>query len=181
MKIKLFVAAIIIFSVNLSNSASFDCSKASSFNEKIVCSNPNLNKLDEEMASLYQELVKISSEALKIQQRQWNKEVRACKDEKCITSLYKTRVDEFIQIKNKNLYVETIIVRKSELQRDYSTLLTVDRVDYNQKGMNFTLTGDIGIKTNNFVDSSIGKPIIVNYIMEKGCTFCVVKVTPFIK
>jgi uncharacterized protein len=181
MKIKLFAAAIIIFYVNLSNSASFDCSKASSFNEKIVCSNPNLNKKDEEMASLYQELVKISSEALKIQQREWNKEVRACKEEKCITSLYKTRVDEFIQIKNKNLYVETIIVRKSELQREYSMLLTVDRLDYNQSGMNFTLVSDIGIKTNDFVMSSIGKPIIVNYVMEKDCNFCIIKVTPYIK
>ena len=37
-------------------------------------------------------------------------------------------------------YEETIIVRESELQRDYSALLTVDRVDYNQKGMNFWVT-----------------------------------------
>ncbi len=60
-------------------------------------------------------------------------------------------------------------------------LLTVDRLDYNQKGMNFTLVSDIGIKTNDFVMSSIGKPIIVNYVMEKDCNFCIIKVTPYIK
>jgi uncharacterized protein len=180
-KIKLMVAAAIIFNANLSNSASFDCAKASSFNEKTVCSNPSLSKQDEQMAGLYKELVKIFGDTLKIQQRQWNKEVRACKDEKCIANLYRNRIDEFTQVINKTLYIETIIVRKSEIQRDYSVDLTVDRLDYNQKGRSFTLMGDIGEKSFDYVQSTMGKPIIVNFIMDKDCQFCIVKVTPYIK
>ena len=180
-KIKMIVAAAIIFNANLSISASFDCAKASSFNEKTVCSNPSLNKQDEQMAGLYKELVKIFGDTLKIQQRQWNKEVRACKDEKCIESLYKNRIDEFTQVTNKKLYIETIIVRKSEIQRDYSVDLTVDRLDYNQKGRSFTLMGDIGEKSFDYVQSTIGKPIIINFIMDEDCQFCIIKVTPYIK
>lgn len=180
-KIKLMVAAAIILTTNLSISASFDCDKASSYNEKTVCSNPSLSRQDEQMAGFYKELIKIFGETLKIQQRQWNKEVRACKDEKCIASLYKSRIDEFTQLKNKTLYLETIIVRKSEIQRDYSANLTVDRLDYNQSGRSFTLSGEIGEKSFDFVQSSVGKPIIVNYIMDKDCQFCITKVMPYIK
>jgi len=180
-KIKLLLAAALIFNASLSYSASFDCAKASSFNEKTVCSNPSLSRQDEQMAGFYKELVKILGDTLKIQQRQWNKEVRACKDEKCVASLYRSRIDEFTQLKNKTLYIETIIVRKSEIQRDYSAILTVDRLDYKQSGRNFTLSGEIGEKSFDFVQSSVGKPIIINYIMDKDCQFCIIKVTPYIK
>ena len=149
------------------HSASFDCAKASSFNEKAVCSNPILSKLDEQMASLYKEQVKISGNSLRSQQILWNREIRLCKEEECILSLYKNRINDLNQIKSNSLSIETIIVREFQIRRDYSINLSVDRLDYNQKGKEFTLTGDIGAKSVDFVKSNIGKPIVINYIMEK--------------
>ena len=182
MKFKLFSLFLSLFTLCFqAHSASFDCAKASSFNEKAVCSNPILSNLDEQMASLYKEQVKISGDSLKSQQKHWNREVRLCKEEECILRLYKNRIDDLNQFKNNTLSIETIIVREFDVQRNYSVILLVDRLDYNQKGRQFTLTGDIDAKSYDFVKSNIGKPIVVNYIMDKDCLFCITKVMPFIK
>ena len=133
------------------------------------------------MAGLYRDQVNLGGEALKIQQRLWNKDLRACKDEECLSKLYKSRIEELSQLKNQTQSIEIIIVRKFKVQRDYSIGLTADRIDYNQTGMEFILTGDIGTKAVEFVKSSVGKPIIVNYIMVEDCRFCIIKVTPYVK
>jgi uncharacterized protein len=179
MKFKLFSPLILTLCFQ-AHSASFDCAKASSFNEKAICSNPILNKLDEQMASLYKEQVKISGDSLKSQQKLWNREVRLCKEEECVLSLYKSRIENLNQIKNNSLSIETIIVREFDIQRNYSVNLLVDRLDYNKAGQ-FTLTGDIGAASVDFVKSNIGKPIVINYIIEKDCLFCITKVMPFVK
>jgi len=184
MKLKLFSLSLSLSLLTLcfqAHSASFDCEKASSFNEKAVCLNPIFSKLDEQMANLYKEQVKISGDSLKSQQKQWNREVRLCKDEECILRLYKNKIDDLNQLKNKTLSIETIIVREFEVQRDYSVNLLVDRLDYNQKGRQFILTGDIDSKSYDFVKSNIGKPLVINYIMDKDCMFCITKVVPYIK
>jgi uncharacterized protein YecT (DUF1311 family) len=65
--------------------ASFDCKKAASWVEKTVCANPELSKLDEEMAKAYHDaLVSLSPEGqkeTKEYQKQWLKErVSSCED-----------------------------------------------------------------------------------------------------
>lgn len=70
---------------------------------------------------------------------------------------------------------EVIIVRKFQAERDGSASLIVDRVDYNQKGMNFYVAGDAGAKVFDFVKASVGKKIRVTYTMGDGCDFCIYK------
>src|SRR5208337_1331573 len=57
------------------NAASFDCKKAASWVEKTVCSNPQLSKLDEQMAKAYHDaLASLSPEGqkeTKQYQKQW--------------------------------------------------------------------------------------------------------------
>jgi uncharacterized protein len=59
--------------------ASFDCNKAASWLEKTVCSNPELSKLDEQLAKAYRDaLASLSPEGqkeTKQYQRQWLKEL----------------------------------------------------------------------------------------------------------
>jgi len=59
--------------------ASFDCNKATTWLEKTVCSNPELSKLDEELAKAYHDaLASLSPEGqkeTKQYQRQWLKEL----------------------------------------------------------------------------------------------------------
>ncbi len=59
--------------------ASFDCKKASTWVEKIVCSNPELSKLDEQMAKAYSDALKSLSpegqKETKQYQKQWLKEL----------------------------------------------------------------------------------------------------------
>lgn len=55
------VSAFVLFSTQTASltahAASFDCTKASSLMEKTICSNPELSKLDEDLAKIYSELM----------------------------------------------------------------------------------------------------------------------------
>jgi len=79
-------------------SASFDCAKASTNIEKIICANDQLSKFDDELSKLYQDaLAKSSYEAaviLKAEQQDWLKNVRSiCSNTECIESAYRVRVN----------------------------------------------------------------------------------------
>jgi len=80
---------------------SFDCTKARSKQEKLICSNPELSKADDTMAATYKEArsaaVKISQEEatqLKADQAGWILSgIHGCTpDAKCLSSSYKKRI-----------------------------------------------------------------------------------------
>ncbi len=77
-----------------SHAASFDCSKAASATEKLICGNEAVSALDEQLGSAYkQALANVSDkDALKQQQVEWLKQQRACKDAECLTQTYQTRI-----------------------------------------------------------------------------------------
>jgi len=92
--------------------ASFDCKKAASWVEKTVCSNPELSKLDEQMAKAYQDtLASLSPEGqkeTKQYQKQWLKEIAPyCKarlklkfvddTDECLKDVYKERTTQLQQ------------------------------------------------------------------------------------
>lgn len=76
--------------------ASFDCGKAKTKVEKLICSNATVSKLDREMQSVYQNDYKRTADpaGLKIEQRQWLKTRNACKDTTCLIRAYRTRMAE---------------------------------------------------------------------------------------
>ena len=69
---------------------SFDCSKASTRVEKIVCSNPKLAALDREMASNYKEARDAAADKveLKNEHMAWLKTLKQCPDEACLAQSY---------------------------------------------------------------------------------------------
>jgi uncharacterized protein YecT (DUF1311 family) len=69
--------------------ASFDCDKAKSAVEKMICANAELSKLDEEMAGVYKTtLAGSTTGTIKNIQKEWLKARNQCKDVACLKSSY---------------------------------------------------------------------------------------------
>lgn len=77
--------------------ASFNCSKAKTWTETTLCSNPELSQLDELLAASYQRAISSNSNKTKLkeQQKQWLSTIRdACGDIACLKTAYTTRISE---------------------------------------------------------------------------------------
>lgn len=97
--LKLMVGIILsmLSPLTTAQAASFDCGKAASEVEKIICSNDELSRLDESLSKAY--LQALNRPDIKMQtiesQRQWlKKERNACKNGECIKNAYETRIKE---------------------------------------------------------------------------------------
>ncbi len=81
-------------------SASFDCSKATTAMERLICSNDYVSELDAELGQEYKKaLVKYADrkDMLIKQQRNWIKWIRSqCKDPSCLVTLYEARIGELV-------------------------------------------------------------------------------------
>ncbi len=82
-----------VFISPLSHSASFDCDKAASKIEKLICSDSDLSNQDSKLGQLYRQLE--SSNQLKDSQRQWVKNRNLCADSHCLRTHYQQRISEF--------------------------------------------------------------------------------------
>ncbi|MFC1542820.1 lysozyme inhibitor LprI family protein [Pseudomonadota bacterium] len=74
--------------------ASFDCNKASTKVEKMICADAELSKLDEGLGAAYSKALKESSDpsTFKQQQRAWLKERNKCTATKCMKQAYEMRM-----------------------------------------------------------------------------------------
>lgn len=75
--------------------ASFDCAKASSRIEKMICADAELSKLDETLGELYAQARAQAADpkALKSAQRTWLRDTRdACADAACMKAAYEARI-----------------------------------------------------------------------------------------
>ncbi len=76
--------------------ASFDCAKATSKVEHMICDDPEISKLDEELARSYKVALQDQSRAelIKLAQKQWMKERNTCRDMDCLSAAYQARIQE---------------------------------------------------------------------------------------
>ena len=74
--------------------ASFDCAKATTKIEKLICTDTVLSRLDEELAAAYKTALQDEKQAESIRQAQkeWMKERNSCTDVPCIKQAYDTRL-----------------------------------------------------------------------------------------
>lgn len=77
--------------------ASFDCAKASTKVEHIICDNPEISKLDKELDALYKiaQQDPARAEATRFSQKQWIQKWRNqdwCKDAACVNEAYVVRI-----------------------------------------------------------------------------------------
>lgn len=77
------------------SAASFDCGQARAPIDKAICTNPDLSRLDENLAEAYKNALVRSSDAnqLKNQQRDWIKQRNACKNSACLKQAYEFRLN----------------------------------------------------------------------------------------
>ena len=91
LRLKVFLMIGMFASLTTVNAASFDCTKASSPTEKMICQNPKISKLDDRLSEVYKEVRKADASVVD-EQRAWLKDARACKDERCLENSYNIRV-----------------------------------------------------------------------------------------
>lgn len=88
------VLTIILINANLVNAAGFDCTKASTNIEKMICSNETLSKLDDQNTQLFKQYKSVSNDLNLIvqDQRDWLKHTRnSCQDASCLEAEYEKR------------------------------------------------------------------------------------------
>ncbi len=84
------------------HAASFDCRKAASEVEKLVCGDLILSKSDDDLAALYAKTLKQAADPVSVrkQQREWLRRVRdRCMDVSCLRDAYATRIKEILSVK----------------------------------------------------------------------------------
>jgi uncharacterized protein len=77
--------------------ASFDCAKAKTKIDKLVCGDPKLSDLDDKLSALYKKALELSPvpEDSKEQQREWVKGWRnTCKGAACLERAYASRISD---------------------------------------------------------------------------------------
>jgi len=74
--------------------ATFDCDKASTSVEKVICSDTRLTNLDDQLGRQYKDVLAASSNggALKAKQKAWLSSRNQCKDSDCIMKAYDDRI-----------------------------------------------------------------------------------------
>ncbi|OGP53233.1 MAG: hypothetical protein A2Y65_09155 [Deltaproteobacteria bacterium RBG_13_52_11] len=80
-----------------SHSAGFDCSKAGTRVEKLICQDTELSELDSRMSDAYEQALMHTNEPsqLKEQQRRWLRDTRdRCSDPSCLKSAYTQRIGQ---------------------------------------------------------------------------------------
>lgn len=97
-KITIYCLLLLLF-VQSAFAASFDCAKAGTKVEKLICSNPDVSRLDEDLNMGYKQILDASSPEEKKEiiqeQRKWLKEVRnQCADKDCLWNAYYKRINE---------------------------------------------------------------------------------------
>ncbi|WP_266171087.1 lysozyme inhibitor LprI family protein [Dyella subtropica] len=96
--IRCLVLMVLVLCAESTFAASFDCGKAESTVEKLICGNANVSRLDTQLQDTYQKALSAidpSSKAKLIgEQRHWIKYTRnLCQDEACLKDAYAARID----------------------------------------------------------------------------------------
>ncbi len=89
----LLLAAVMPFSPVEAQAASFDCAKASTNVEKLICKTPSLSRSDEELSAVYKQAVAVAfiADSVKKEQRGWIARRNKCPSAQCLAEEYETR------------------------------------------------------------------------------------------
>ena len=89
--------AVLLLVPTVTYSAGFDCRKASTLVEQLICRDKKLSALDDQMASAFKSGKTTSDdpERLRLEQRRWIENIRdACTSLDCLYNAYDARLDE---------------------------------------------------------------------------------------
>jgi uncharacterized protein YecT (DUF1311 family) len=106
--VRIILFVMLLIGATISNSAlaaSFDCAKASTKVEKMICGDIELSARDSTLAIFYKRAMNVSAdkEQLKQEQRAWLKAVAKCEDLKCLKTHYYSRINSLADISLNNI------------------------------------------------------------------------------
>lgn len=129
--------------------ASFDCAKAKSRAEILICSDSELSSLDDDLAKIYSKAKSLASSPAEFKaqgEREWKKRETTCIDKQCLLAWYSQRRDQLLSVidaqtskpppslstkdsaiitpKQNNAVVEKIIPPSSYEQKTYQIIDT---------------------------------------------------------
>ncbi len=87
----------------MAQAASFDCAKANTKIEKLICGDAGLSKLDDELGEAYKHAIDQQDDKDRIvkEQKHWLKEtLKLCQDTNCLKSAYRRRIGELTKMPN---------------------------------------------------------------------------------
>ena len=115
----LMVSVAALMGAATSHAASFDCAKATTAVEKMICADAHASILDEYLNSIYRVALSESSDQIQLQletgQSDWLKKRDACVDADCIVRSYASRIDSISAFARK--YPELYEAKMYEIQR----------------------------------------------------------------
>jgi uncharacterized protein YecT (DUF1311 family) len=137
MKFKIIFVSLIAITTS-AYSASFDCSKAKTYNEKFICSNPQVNLADAQLGEAYAKTIKSFplKEYVKYIHKDWLSSYRKCSgDEKnilnqsdavknCLESVH-ARIKFYDELSNADVYTD--YDGEKDLIADGVTLIVINR------------------------------------------------------
>ena len=87
-------AILLAFAASGTQAASFDCTKASTRTEKLICADAELSRLDSELGQVYAQARRSAPDAAAVQdaQRTWLKQRDKCQDAGCLARIYRERI-----------------------------------------------------------------------------------------
>jgi len=101
MTLKILTAALGLLLLPLANQAkaapSFDCAKASTRVERMICDNPRIAELDSELAAAYRIALRdapwaSANRRIREEQKAWVAERNRCRDPRCLRQSYRQRI-----------------------------------------------------------------------------------------
>lgn len=102
--------------------ASFDCTKAATKVEKLICADSGLSTQDKTLAAVYRQAASLTAGGSEPRQSQrlWLKRRNACADADCVAALYASRIAELEDAIGQDLNAETIAGTYTRRDDDYS-------------------------------------------------------------
>jgi len=85
------------------NAASFDCAKAKSRAEILICSDPELATLDDDLANIYSRAKSLAPSPAEFKEqgaREWKRRETTCFDKPCLLAWYSERREQLLRIIN---------------------------------------------------------------------------------
>lgn len=151
--------------------ASFDCAKAASNVEKIICADAEISRLDEELSAAYKSalLVETQADTVNQAQKQWLKERNECPELVCVRAAYQARLSTLAAMHTSNPQTFPIETLKTKCI-DLSGIKIGSGPDDDAAECSVTKFGVIGTVNGRTYYYSIYCLIPGYSIKEGGCT-----------
>ncbi|HWT15724.1 MAG TPA: lysozyme inhibitor LprI family protein [Patescibacteria group bacterium] len=120
---RLSVASLLLLATLDAYAASFDCAKAATKVESMVCTDTTLSALDDTMSDLYGQAAALTPDDAepKQSQRAWLRQRNACTDADCIAAAYRKRIAELEDTIGQDLSADAVAGTYTRDDADHST------------------------------------------------------------